>query len=114
MFTFISFLFLTGFLLWMNTSQRITRSAKTGLIAALSTQPVLSRWLATLLFAVAFLLAVRILGAGSGIFASVVILMTAGGLTVLLRPFNYFSTGSVLLIFIICLLLELLFDYAGQ
>lgn len=98
----------------MNTSQRITRSAKTGLTAALSARPVQSKWLATLLFAVALLLAVRILGTGSGIFASVVILMAAGGLTVLLRPFNYFSMRSVLLIFLICLLLELLFNYAGQ
>ncbi|MBX2954415.1 MAG: hypothetical protein KF870_18090 [Leadbetterella sp.] len=96
----------------MNTSQRITRSAKTGLVAVLSSRPVQSRWLATLLFAVALLLAVRILGTGSGIFASVVILMTAGGLTILLRPF--FSTRSVLLIFLICLLLEFLFNYAGQ
>lgn len=114
MFTFISFLFLAGFLLWMNTSQRTTRSAKTGLMATLSARPVQSKWLATLLFTVALFLAVCILGTGSGIFASVVILMAAGGLTVLLRPFNYFSIRSVLLIFIICLLLEFLFDYAGQ
>lgn len=114
MFTFICFLFLTGFLLWMNTSQRVTQPAKTGLMAALSARPVQSKWLATLLFAAALLLAVCMLGPGSGIFASVVILMTAGGLIVLLRPFHYLGIRSVLFILMICFILELLSDYAGQ
>lgn len=105
---------MSGFMLWMNTSQRITQPAKTGFMATLPARPGPGKWLATLLFAVAFFLAVLVLGTGSGIFASVVILMAAGGLTVLLRPFNYLGRRGVLLIFIICLLLELLFNYAGQ
>lgn len=102
----ICLMFLSGFLIWMNTSNRIPAAEKPAVLAPLAAYPVRSKWIATALFAAASALCVQVLGVGSGLFAAVVILMAMGSLTVLFSPFRYFGIKAIAGTYFVCALAE--------
>lgn len=108
MFSTICLLFLAGFLFWMNTSKRIAWPDKGPLLVKMALNPFYGRTLATVLFLVATVLCVLQLGWGSGLFAAIVILMTAGSVSVLFFPFQYVGTKGMATLYIGALALELL------
>ncbi|QRR01296.1 hypothetical protein [Dyadobacter sandarakinus] len=108
MFSTICLLFLGGFMLWMNTSRRISWPARNKAMAYMASVPSYSRYAAGALFLAATLLCISALGPGSGLFAAVVILMTAGSVSVLFFPFRYFGTKGIAIIYGCALALELL------
>jgi hypothetical protein len=108
MFSTICLLFLCGFLFWMNTSRRIAWPEKNQILANLSANPMYSRSAAAALFFVATILCVILLGWGSGLFAAIVILMTAGSVSVLFFPFHYLGTKGIAIVYVCALALELL------
>lgn len=108
MFSTICLLFLCGFMLWMNTSARIAWPEKHRLLASMAARPLYNRYVAGLLFAVATALCIVRMGWGSGLFAAIVILMTAGSVAVLFFPFRYFGSRSIATIYVFALAFELL------
>lgn len=108
MFSTICFLFLLGFMLWMNTSTRISWPDKHQFLVSMAAQPLYNRYLAGGLFLLATALCVFLLGWGSGLFAAIVILMTAGSVSVLFFPFRYFGSKGVAILYISALALELI------
>lgn len=107
MFSTICLLFFVGFLLWMNTSKRITWADKSPLLKRMAGQPLYSKWLAGGLFLLSTILCINILGAGSGLFAAVVLLMLAGSVSVLFFPFLYFGSRSMAVVYVVCVLFEI-------
>ncbi|KAA0988738.1 hypothetical protein [Dyadobacter aurulentus] len=108
MFSTICLLFLSGFILWMNTSGRISWPDKNRIMSGLASSPAYCRYAAFALFLAATALCVVQLGLGSGIFAAIVILMTAGSVSVLFFPFPYFGIKSITILYICALALELI------
>ncbi|MCE7063352.1 hypothetical protein [Dyadobacter sp. CY343] len=108
MFSTICLLFLVGFVCWMNTSRRIAWNDKNQVMAKLASNPFYGRCAAGAIFLVATVLCVVALGWGSGLFAAIVVLMTAGSVSVLFFPFNYFGTKSIALLYICALAIELI------
>lgn len=92
---------------WMNTSTRISWPDKNGIMAYLAANPLHSRSVAGALFLIATGLCVSLLGVGSGLFASVVILMMAGSVSVLFFPFRYFGPAGVAILYLCAVTLEL-------
>lgn len=97
-----------AFVLWMNTSERISWPHKNKALAYLAGNARYSRILSVLLMAAACLLCIRLLGLGSGLFGGIVLLMTAGSLAVLLFPFHYFGVRSILLLYCLAAMLEII------
>ncbi|KQS30893.1 hypothetical protein [Dyadobacter sp. Leaf189] len=108
MFSTICLLFLCGFIFWMNTSRRIAWSDKNPVMAYMSAKPMYSRYAAAALFIIATALCVIRLGAGSGLFAAVTILMAAGSVSVLFFPFQYLGVKGIGILYLCVLALELL------
>jgi hypothetical protein len=108
MFSTICLLFLIGFMLWMNTSTRISWPGKTGPLAYLASNPTYSRGVAAALFLLATGLSVSFLGLGSGLFAAIVILMVAGSVSVLFFPFRFFGSRGVAILYGCAVMLELI------
>lgn len=107
MFSTICFLFMLSFLLWMNTSERVTRAGLSRIAVYLATRRRLSRVLVVGLFLAALAMSIRLFGWGSGILAAVVVLMTAGCLSVLLVPFKYIGIRHLCAGYIVCTFVEL-------
>lgn len=97
-----------AFVLWMNTSERISWPQKNKTLAYLAGNVRYSRILSVLLMAAASLLCIRLLGLGSGLFGGIVLLMTAGSLAVLLFPFHYFGVRSILLLYCLVAMVEII------
>lgn len=110
MFSTICLLFLLGFMFWMNTSTRISWPDKNAVMAFMAANPSYSRAAAGALFAIATGLCVGLMGAGSGLFAAVVILMTAGSVSVLFFPFRYFGSVGVAILYLCAVTLELVIN----
>lgn len=108
MFTTVSLMYFGAFVLWMNTSERISWPQKNKALAYLAGNARYSRILAVLLMAAATLLCIKLLGIGSGLFGGTVLLMTAGSLAVLLFPFDYFGVKSILLLYCLIAMLEII------
>jgi hypothetical protein len=108
MFSTVSLLYFGAFVLWMNTSQRIAWPQKNKALAYLAGNARYSRLLSVLLTAAASILCIKLLGLGSGLFGGIVLLMTAGSLAVLLFPFHYFGVKSVLLLYCLIAMLEII------
>ncbi len=108
MFSTICLLFLCGFVLWMNTSQRIAWPNKNRVIAIMAAHPLYSRYAAGTLFLLATMLCIASLGLGSGLFTAIVVLMTAGSVSVLFFPFHYFGLKAVVILYCCALVLELI------
>jgi hypothetical protein len=108
MFSTISLMFFTAFIVWMNTSQRISWTGKNVVFSYLAARSSYSRGLAGLMILVAGLLCVQLLGLGSGLFTAVVLLMTMGSIAVLFFPFDYFGIKTIAALYAACLLLEIL------
>ncbi len=97
-----------AFILWMNTSGRISWPQKNKVLAYLAGNARYSRLLSVLLMAAASLLCIKLLGLGSGLFGGIVLLMTAGSLAVLLFPFHYFGMRSILILYCLMVMLEII------
>ncbi|ACT91762.1 hypothetical protein [Dyadobacter fermentans] len=108
MFSTICLLFLVGFMFWMNTSTRVSWPDKNRLMVSVASNPLYSRVMAGALFLAGTALCVASLGLGSGLFAAVVILMTAGSVSVLFFPFRYFGSGAVAILYLCAVTLELI------
>lgn len=108
MFSTICLLFLSGFICWMNTSKRIAWPDKNQVMVKMAIKPSYSRYAAGAMFLLATILCVIALGWGSGLFTATVVLMTAGSVSVLFFPFNYFGSKDILTLYICALALELL------
>jgi hypothetical protein len=108
MFSTICLLFLCGFLFWMNTSKRVAWPDKNHILATAATNPAYSRCIAGALFLLGAILCVVALGWGSGLFATVVILMASGSVSVLFFPFHYLGVKGITILYICSLALELL------
>lgn len=108
MFSTICLLFLCGFIFWMNTSKRIAWTDKNPVMALTATHPRYSRFLAGAMFLLATVMCVGVLGVGSGLFAAIVILMTAGSASVLFFPFRYFGLKAVAILYLCAFTLELI------
>jgi hypothetical protein len=108
MFSTICLLFLAGFLIWMNTSKRVHWPDKGRILATMAMNPLLSRSLAVALFSMAGILCVELLGWGSGVFAAIVILMTAGSVSVVFFPFRYLGVKGITTLYIAALAVELI------
>lgn len=107
MFSTICLLFLLGFMFWMNTSKRISWPGKNEVMANLADNPLYSRCAAGALFLIATGLCISLLGVGSGLFASIVILMMTGSVSVLFFPFRYFGSVGVAILYLCAVMLEL-------
>lgn len=110
MFSTICLLFLLGFMFWMNTSTRISWHGKNEVMAYLAANPLYNRLVAGALFLIATALCVSLLGTGSGLFAAIVILMTAGSVSVLFFPFRYFGSVGVEILYLCAVTLELVIN----
>jgi len=108
MFSTICLLFLGGFILWMNTSMRIAWPHKNPVLTRIASSPVYCRYAAGALFLAATMLCVTLLGWASGLFAAIVVLMTAGSVSVLFFPFRYVGTKGIAILYICALALELI------
>lgn len=108
MFSIACLLFFLGFVIWMNTSKRISWSDRRPVMAFLAQYPQYSRYLSAFLIGSATALCTHMMGTGSGLFAAVVILMAMGCLCVLFFPFRYMGVRGIAVLFLICILLELL------
>ncbi len=108
MFSTICLLFLSGFILWMNTSGRINWPDKSRVMARMASTPRYCRYAAGTLFLIATIFCVVTLGWGSGLFAAIVILMTTGSAAVLFFPFRYFSAKTIMILYVCALGLELI------
>lgn len=95
-------------MLWMNTSTRIAWYGKNAAMVRMASNPWFGRAAAGALFAAGTVLSVGLLGLGSGLFAAIVILMTAGSASVLFFPFRYFGTKGVAILYLCALALELI------
>ncbi|MFD1768767.1 hypothetical protein [Sphingobacterium suaedae] len=93
----------------MNTSKRIAWANRPAIVASWHKHPNQSRYMATALFVVATVGCVLLLGIGSGLFTAIVLLMLAGSLSVLFFPFRYFGLREMLILYAVCLCLELIF-----
>ena len=100
-------MFFIAFLVWMLTSKRVGWKNKTKLGAFLAAKPARAKLVSIIMLLLAFTLSIFQLGVGSGLFASVVILMAMGSLIVLFFPFRYTSMSWVLSVYVACLLIEL-------
>ncbi len=107
MFSTICFLYFLGFLLWMNTSQRVMRDNMPRIAGYLSERLLLSSVLVVALFLAALLMSIYLFGVGSGVFVAIIILMTAGSLSVLLTPFRYINLWHLSTGYVVCISLEL-------
>ncbi|SDH42881.1 hypothetical protein SAMN04487996_1379 [Dyadobacter soli] len=94
-------------MLWMNTSTRISWSDKSEVMARMAANPLYGRSAAGALFLIATALCISLLGLGSGLFAAIVILMTAGSVSVLFFPFRYFGSVGVAILYLCAVTLEL-------
>lgn len=92
---------------WMNTSARIVWPDKNEVMAYMAANPLYGRAAAGALFLIGTALCVGLLGLGSGLFASVVILMAVGSMSVLFFPFHYFSSVAVAVFYLCAVTLEL-------
>ncbi|HEV7378522.1 MAG TPA: hypothetical protein VGN64_01935 [Dyadobacter sp.] len=92
----------------MNTSRRVSWPEKNQVLTAVAVHPAYSRYVAAALFCLATVSCVFALGWGSGIFAAIVILMTAGSVTVLFFPFHYLGVKGIAVVYVCALVLELL------
>jgi hypothetical protein len=108
MFSTICLFFLCGFLFSMNTSGRIVWPGKNPVMTYMASNPPYNRYAAGTLFFIATVLCVVSLGWGSGLFAAIVVLMTAGSVSVLFFPFHYFGTKGIALLYVCALALELI------
>ena len=108
MFSTICLFFLGGFICWMNTSKRLAWPDKNLVLAKMESKFLYSRYAASALFLLATALCVVSLGVGSGIFAAIVILLTAGSVSVLFFPFRYFETKRIAILYLCALALELI------
>lgn len=97
-----------AFVLWMNTSERISWPQKNKALTYLAGHAGYSRLLSGLLMIAASLLCIKLLGLGSGLLGGIVLLMTAGSLVVLLFPFHYFGVRSILLLYCLIAMLEII------
>lgn len=79
-------------------------------MAYLAANPLYSRLAAGALFLIATALCVSLLGTGSGLFAAIVILMTAGSVSVLFFPFRYFGSVGVAILYLCAVTLELVIN----
>ena len=108
MFTTVSLMYFGAFLLWMNTSERISWPEKNKVLTYLAGHARYSRLLSGLLLVAASLLCIKLLGLGSGLFGGIVLLMTAGSLAILLFPFHYFGVRSILIAYCLIAMLEII------
>lgn len=97
-------------MLGMNNSARISWPDKNEVMAYMGANPLYGRSAAGALFLVATVLCISLLGIGSGLFASIVILMAAGSLSVLFFPFRYFGSAGIAIIYLCAVTLELVIN----
>lgn len=108
MFSTICLLFFVAFILWMNTSKRITWREKPELLQQLAKESVRSKYISSMLMVIATSLSVVQLGFGSGLFAAIVVLMCMGSLIVLFFPFRYVAFPWIIGTYLVCFLMEYL------
>jgi len=95
-----------AFMLWMNTSKRITWKNKSKLWSYLADRKKQARTIAIVLFLIATACLIYAVGIASGIFAFFVILMCMGCLLVFFFPFSYFGYRVVLGVYLCSFLIE--------
>lgn len=103
----VCLLFFGAFLVWMQTSKRVTWKDRGKIGQFFAQKPLRTKWIASAMMLLGMWLCIWALGVGSGIFAAVVILMTMGCLTVLFFPFRYVGIRCIAGIYIACLLMEI-------
>jgi len=106
MFSFIFFLSLITFILWMNGSKKIGWHQRSRVLRYVQGKIILSRWIMVLLCSVQILLCIQYWGLGAGIFSWIVLFMTAGGFCVLLFPLHYLKIKPLLIFFLIVSIVE--------
>ncbi len=92
---------------WMNTSTRISWPDKNSAMVFMAANKWYSRVAAGVLFLIATMLCITLLGVGSGLFAAIVILMMVGSVSVLFFPFGYFGSAGVAILYLCAVTLEL-------
>ncbi|MFD2598242.1 hypothetical protein ACFSQ3_04695 [Sphingobacterium corticis] len=100
-------LFFTGFVVWMSTSKRLVWPDKPAILLQLQ-RVRFSKTLGSILFLAAAALCIQTLGWASGLFATIVILMTMASVCVLFFPLSWLKAQYVAIIYLICLLFEVL------
>jgi len=95
---------------WMNASTRISWPDKNNVMAYMAANPLYSRAAGGALFLIATGLSISLLGVGSGSFAAIVILMTAGSVSVLFFPFRYFGSAALAILYLCAVTLELVIN----
>ncbi|MBL7735445.1 MAG: hypothetical protein JNL51_08300 [Chitinophagaceae bacterium] len=78
-----------------------------GITGYLSGRLLLNSALIVAFFLAALLMSVYLFGLGSGVFSAIVVLMTAGSLSVLLAPFKYLNFWILCAGYLACVFLEL-------
>ncbi|UCS91677.1 hypothetical protein KZP23_13060 [Echinicola marina] len=108
MITLATILTFIGFFCFYNTSKRQQLSQSLGFERWLQQNSLRSKYLGGGLFILALLLCYVEAGFGAGVFSFFILLMTAGSLVVLLSPLRFVHYKILILIFVMCLIFELI------
>lgn len=98
-----------GFFLCYNTSQKAELNRDFMLVKIGQGLPRTNKIIGTLLMLVALIGSILYYGTGAGIFAFLILLMTAGSMIVLIAPLRFVGYKAVSALFLISLILELIF-----
>ncbi|MBL4677139.1 MAG: hypothetical protein JKY70_13170 [Mucilaginibacter sp.] len=102
------FLQLIAFLLWQLSSKQTKLSHSRGILKKVTANPKPARLTGGLLCTITLVLFIIKLGLFSGVCAAIVGLMGVGCLSLVLQPFNYLRWSSVMALYAIFLILEIL------
>jgi hypothetical protein len=101
------FLLLIAFQLWYLTSKQVKYAYTTPYMLNIKKEPERYRIIGILLLLITAALFVMKMGWMSGLCAWLVGLMGIGSLVIMLSPFRYLRPGEVIVLYIICLSLEI-------
>ncbi len=106
MVTLIYTFYQLSFILFMNRAARVDWQHKPWPLQQIAKSKSTNYILAYGLLLVAILLSIKYFGIGSGLFASCILLMTAGGLAVFILPFHFIKFRYVALLLGVFILIE--------
>jgi hypothetical protein len=114
MYSIILAIILIAAFIWFNTSKKVKFAKRAPWLDKIVANRNKARTITTLLAVISLCAVVHLQGFGAGIFAWLIYVMGILSLVVLLFPYHYLKYKHVLLIFGLCLVLELTFTYMSS
>jgi hypothetical protein len=102
---------LIGFYFFYSTSQRAILEPRSSLQQWVTINTGKAKMLGSALLFLSFIACLLSLGAASGTFPFLVILMTVASLVVLCAPLHFFNNTALLVLFILALIIEIYITY---